>query len=289
MRTIAAVSTLALLVAAPAIAQAADVYAPSGLKDGPVVVNPGSWTGFYIGINGGYGANSDALDTAATAIKDHAAILDVDGSTVIRDAYTRTATYNVAGAEPSGFLYGVQAGYLFQTGGFVIGAEFAFDGSSIAGSKASEPDINVARVGGRTDTDTGIGVAAMHQQLDYIGTLTGVVGLPFGSVMPYVKGGFAFGQVQDTVAFAGWNNDGVIINKTATDTGWTVGAGLAWKFAPNWSLGLEYDYYDLGSRTLSYTDKLNDVKYNAPSIPETFWAFKTALNYQVSSNYVPLK
>jgi outer membrane immunogenic protein len=33
-----------------------------------------------------------------------------------------------------------------------------------------------------------------------------------------------------------------------TKTGWTVGLGGEYKFAPNWSVFLEGNYYDFGSR-----------------------------------------
>jgi outer membrane immunogenic protein len=36
-----------------------------------------------------------------------------------------------------------------------------------------------------------------------------------------------------------------------TRTGWTVGGGSEWKFAPNWSVFLEYDFADFGSRSLT--------------------------------------
>ncbi|MGC1373111.1 MAG: outer membrane beta-barrel protein [Candidatus Sulfotelmatobacter sp.] len=31
--------------------------------------------------------------------------------------------------------------------------------------------------------------------------------------------------------------------------GWTIGGGIEWSFAPNWSAKAEYLYYDLGSAT----------------------------------------
>jgi outer membrane immunogenic protein len=33
-----------------------------------------------------------------------------------------------------------------------------------------------------------------------------------------------------------------------TKTGWTVGGGAEYRFAPNWSVFLEGNYYDFGSR-----------------------------------------
>ena len=59
------------LVLAAASANAADIYRPEagGYKDGPAYVPVNTWTGFYIGANGGYGWNAnhhsdDLLDPA---------------------------------------------------------------------------------------------------------------------------------------------------------------------------------------------------------------------------------
>jgi outer membrane immunogenic protein len=53
-----------------------------------------------------------------------------------------------------------------------------------------------------------------------------------------------------------------------TRLGWTAGAGLEWAFSNNWSLKLEYDYYGLGTRSVTFSDNVSgtigplDVKQN---------------------------
>jgi outer membrane immunogenic protein len=36
--------------------------------------------------------------------------------------------------------------------------------------------------------------------------------------------------------------------------GWTAGTGIEWAILDNWSVKLEYDYLDFGSRNLRLTD-----------------------------------
>ena len=55
-------------------------------------------------------------------------------------------------------------------------------------------------------------------------------------------------------------------------SGWVVGAGIEWGFAPNWSAKLEYDHIDFGSKTFtslgsvtgtslfSSSEKIDEVK-----------------------------
>ncbi len=47
-----------------------------------------------------------------------------------------------------------------------------------------------------------------------------------------------------------------LINDTASETRWggTIGAGLEYGFAPNWSVGIEYDHIFLGGRDVGFTD-----------------------------------
>ncbi len=86
---------------------AADLTKPV-YKANPVYVAPFSWSGFYLGINGGYGWGSSNWSSAVTA-----------GS-----------------PKPNGGLAGGTIGYNLQTGAFVWGVEGDFDYSWIRGSDA---------------------------------------------------------------------------------------------------------------------------------------------------------
>jgi outer membrane immunogenic protein len=53
---------------------------------------------------------------------------------------------------------------------------------------------------------------------------------------------------------------------TETRTGWTAGAGLEWAFLPNWSVFVEYDFYDFGTKSQlfvwspAFTNPTIDIK-----------------------------
>jgi outer membrane immunogenic protein len=98
--------------------------------------------------------------------------------------------------------------------------------------------------------------AAADEKLDFFGTLRGRFGfLVTPSSLAYATGGFAFGHVSTSTALAeavtGPCSCGpfpvVAASSSATLPGWTVGGGLEWMFAPQWSLKGEYLYYDLGT------------------------------------------
>lgn len=141
------------------------------VKGAPVFTPPPvpTWTGFYLGVNAGYGwgnSNFDVYDPAGLLVG-HA-----------------TAT-------PRGFIGGGQAGfnYQFPSSNFVLGAETDFDGSTVEGTY-SPP-------GGAFVTGTG--------KLDWLGTARARLGLAFGNILPYVTGGFAYGRLDSSSAFTGFS------------------------------------------------------------------------------------
>src|SRR3954469_13784892 len=94
---LACAGLLAAAVATPSFA--ADIVRPS-LK-APVFVAPFSWSGFYVGINGGYGWGTADWSSTGTA----------------------------ASVKPKGGLVGGTLGYNMQTGNWVWGIEGDLDWS----------------------------------------------------------------------------------------------------------------------------------------------------------------
>jgi outer membrane immunogenic protein len=185
---LASVSLVALATAASAadLGRPAPYYPPAA----PVYAPAFSWTGFYVGVNGGGGWGRSGWDS--------------------------TGTFDVSGG-----LVGGTVGYNYQTGWAVFGAEGDIDWSGIKGT------TNNACAPGCTTGNT------------WLSTIRGRFGYAAGQFMPYVTGGVAFGNIQASEpGFAG-NSD--------TNAGWTLGGGLEYAFAHNWSAKAEYLYVDLGN------------------------------------------
>jgi outer membrane immunogenic protein len=106
-----------------------------------------------------------------------------------------------------GFIGGLQLGYNWQfSRNWVFGLE-----ADIAGT-----DMN----------------NAIPAHVDYIGTVRGRLGYTWDRVMVYGTGGLAYAKA----SVAGIHD---------TETGYALGAGIEWAFAPNWSAKVEYMYHDI--------------------------------------------
>jgi len=93
--------------------------------------------------------------------------------------------------------------------------------------------------------------APFNTTLDYVGTVRGRIGYFFGTLLPYVTGGAAWGHGH--VNF----NDGTgnaILLRAQNQLGWTAGAGVEFAVSGNWTAKLEYDYIDLARRTYDLGD-----------------------------------
>ncbi len=142
--------------------------------------------------------------------------------------------------------------YLYRLGWSA--SKQTFKGPTLKAMQAEPTPRVVAGFPDKPITVSGTG----SQKIDWFGTLRGRVGwLPVNPLLVYATGGAAYGRVETDVSFASHipPPPGMISDVTGTtavsegDTraGWTIGGGLEWMFAPNWSLKGEYLYYDLGT------------------------------------------
>ena len=101
--------------------------------------------------------------------------------------------------------------------------------------------------------------------------MKGRAGLAFDRSLIYGTGGFAYGKVRHR-----YNAPGDITSQTETQTGWVVGAGLEYAFAPSWSAKVEYNYVDLGDGRVQYGPS------SYTEFEDKFHVVKAGINYRFS-------
>jgi outer membrane immunogenic protein len=133
--------------------------------------------------------------------------------------------------DADGWLAGGQVGFNWQTGQFVFGLEFSGSWADINGSH----------------TSLGFAPDAYHSDVNSILMLTGRVGMAFDRMLLYVTGGGAW--VRNEI---GYTTGGFTESVDQNRTGWTIGGGIEWGFAPNWSLAAQYNFIDLGDNNIVF-------------------------------------
>ena len=257
-------------------AQAADFYAPgASTKDAPYYDAVPNWTGFYLGINGGYGWAAQSSTLTASAIEN--AFAAVNASSAL---------------SAGGGFGGGQIGYNMQRDRFVLGIEADIQGAGIGGRTATE----AVSLSGHVITD-----AWAKSSLDWFGTLRVRAGYAAGGTLFYATGGFAYGAVRDRLNQAVTSYNTVppataydSASSSATATGYVVGGGFETAITPSWSFKAEYQYIDLGSTQLSTatgsTDPTSPDNGSASAkFEHTYNTVRAGLNYKVNQPYEPLK
>jgi outer membrane immunogenic protein len=120
------------------------------------------------------------------------------------------------------------------------------------GNWADFSGSNTAPVGGNP-----LGGAQDRTRIDAFGLITGQVGYAWNNVLAYVKGGAAV--VSDKYDIFATPGGPLFASANETRWGGTVGAGLEIGFAPNWSVGFEYDHIFLDDRNVTLTPVLGGV------------------------------
>jgi outer membrane immunogenic protein len=222
------------------------VAAPAFATDLPAktpAAAPFSWTGCYMGAHIG-GAMSE--DTRSSVFG-HSSDFSSDG-----------------------FVGGGQIGcdYQFESG-WVVGGEGRVAGSTLKYRHAANGTLGA----------TG---ATVPSQLflgnDVLASVTARLGYRFADRwLGYVRAGGAVTHENLNDAFT--NAAGLAVDPTGslTRTGWTVGVGVDWAFAPNWSANIEYNYYDFGSAGITANSVTDTV--NEGSIKDAIHAVTTGVNY----------
>ena len=77
------------------------------------------------------------------------------------------------------------------------------------------------------------------------------------TMLAYVTGGLAYGEAKSSFTMTqshltlglGTTSGTLAASYSGVRAGWTLGGGMKWAFAMNWSAKAEYLFYDLGTAT----------------------------------------
>jgi outer membrane immunogenic protein len=229
-------------------ASAADL-APRYKPVATPMAQPG-WTGFYLGADiGGKWGNAD---WAATSLRDPPGIPPKVGVVLPIDASSPTSY------RPSSVRAGLYAGYYLQlTSQWVGGIEADVAWANASSSFAGFPGC---ALGACTFPNSGVNapVDSTSVRMRWDASLRARLGyLVTPDLLAYGTGGVAWQNIETSgtcgalIASDYCNGVGAIspnaISHATTLTGWTLGAGLEWRFAGSWLVRGEYRYSDFGS------------------------------------------
>ncbi len=219
---------------------------------------PPQWTGFYVGLNaGGTWSNNNSV---ATVTGNGASFPGFDPLGI---ASAGLATTSVP-VNIDGFIGGGQWGDNYQFANrWVGGFESDFQGIASGNHTTtlfSQATADVAGVGFSTNQNL-----IASKSLDWLATDRVRIGyLISPTFLAYGTGGVAYGTTRASVAIAqnvspGFSSGASFGNFNKTLAGWTAGGGVEWLFYPNWSLKVEYLYYDLGHVNFTMSPLVNSV------------------------------
>jgi outer membrane immunogenic protein len=227
-------------------ASAADLARPV-YKAAPPPIEVFDWSGIYIGGHVGYG-------WGRTDVTDHTLLGNI---LLIPTQHFDT----------NGGLGGVQGGWNYQFGRFVLGTEVDFSWANVKGDQTS-PFL------------LGIGTINRSSKATWIGTATTRLGYAWDRVLFYTKIGAAWAHF-DYTDTASIIIVGPVYTSPASEnrSGWTVGTGIEWAFLGGWSAKIEYDYIDFGRRTIDFNPVAGVIPVNL-DIDQRVSEIKFGLNYR---------
>lgn len=237
-------------------AMAADL--PSRRAPAPFVAVPVfTWTGFYVGVNAGYGFSD----------RNNFGTINLPAGSVVNSAGTNgVLTLNNAGrGNRDGFIGGGQVGYNYQIGSFVVGLEA--DAQYIDfGRPNRAATYTFAGATGIAFAPPAATLQFRNNDEDFFGTVRGRLGFAMDRVLIYATGGLSY---------------------TTNDFGWTAGGGVEYAFTPSLSAKVEGLYVSLdrnqGVNAVYTGVATNTVILNASRGGQEFGVVRAGLNYRFNS------
>ena len=246
MRKLLTAASFCALLAGTAFAADMPTKAPAPAPAGY------SWTGFYVGLNGGYGVGRNP--TTLTNFTN-----PPPGTQQFSDSWRLV---------PEGWSGGVQAGYNWQINQWVLGAEADFQG---ANQKDSVCIVCSPIAGG----------FLVDQKMPWYGTVRARLGWAAGPVLSYVTAGWAFARIDNemTIFVPTFPTAGASTHETKS--GWTIGTGVEAAIAGNWTAKVEYLYMDLGTTSVPFTTSGTGASRTSVESEIRNRIIRVGLNYRI--------
>jgi opacity protein-like surface antigen len=208
-----------------------------------------SWTGIYAGLHAGGGWGMTDWKSADGALQ-------------------AASTFGFPGSgQANGSIAGGQLGFNYQFGTWVVGGELSASWSNLDG---------FARC---ATTTAGPASFVCHTRIDALAMATGRIGHTFGNLMVYSLGGFAVAREKHD-AYQAFGT--TLFTGNATRTGYVLGSGLEYALTPAWSAKIEYNYIDLGNKTVAMTDGAGNV--SNVLIGQQLQLVKMGMNYKFGAD-----
>jgi outer membrane immunogenic protein len=257
------IGILAFAAAGAGSASAADIAARPGPP--PPVAAPAyisDWAGFYVGIHGGGGWSRETFEPS---------ISHFDGTEF-------TAFALPFNANPKGGVFGFQFGHNWQWGPIVGGLEIDYSGADLHGSST----VNFI------DTVRDFNTLTTDKKIDSLASARGRLGyLILPNLLLYGTAGIGWAHERITTTntqFArGFLDDEENQISNLNMFGWVAGAGLEWKFFPNWFLRGEWLHYDFGRVTNTTSNPFfaaSDSPIDLGNVRTTVDVARAALSYR---------
>jgi outer membrane immunogenic protein len=265
----ASVALLALVgaEAARAADRSPDVIYPANYPAGPVIypaaTAPFTFTGFYAGATvGGALGGTKFLETPGGGFGPYVSRPPpgpppVPGVPSLVSPAASVAGVGTSSTSPRGVLGGLEAGYNWQFGHFVVGIETDFSGwdmSSNSGMSAFGPPpaifnpppspgtLPISKVIAYTSSATATS--------NWLYTLRPRVGFANGNMLTFLTAGLALTDFRFSESITLGTGAPILAGSTSnTVTGWTAGGGVEYAFTNSLSAKVEYLFVNLGTQT----------------------------------------
>ncbi|CAN7493565.1 porin family protein [Mesorhizobium amorphae] len=144
------------------------------------------------------------------------------------DSHWSGTTFIPFNTNGSGGVFGGQIGYNYQINQFVIGIEGNLAGSTVKG------DNQCSNVTG----------TVCETKQDYLASVRGRLGYAVDRFLVYGDGGVAFTNYKFAEVDSFQQSFG-----GGSRVGWTAGLGVEYAFTDHWTAGVEWNYYDFGTKS----------------------------------------